>query len=46
MAAAGELDRLTIPQLKVCLEAHGLAKGGKKADLVNRLQTYFAENPN
>ena len=45
MAASGELAGLTVPQLKECLEALGLKKGGRKGDLIERIEAYFAENP-
>ena len=32
---------MTIPQLKSWLQAKGMPVGGKKADLVERVQVYF-----
>ena len=40
--AAGKLGELSIPQLKVLLKARKLPLGGKKADLITRLQGHLA----
>ena len=40
--ATGKLGELSIPQLKVLLKARRLPLGGKKADLVTRLQGHLA----
>ena len=40
--AAGKLGELSIPQLKVLLKARKLLLGGKKADLITRLQAHLA----
>ena len=40
--AAGQLDKLSIPELKCFLKAHKQAVGGKKADLVARVAELLA----
>lgn len=35
---SGRISKLTVPQLKKYLQSHNLPTGGKKSDLINRIQ--------
>ena len=41
LAKAGALKKFTVPELKAALRSLGLTVGGKKADLIERIEEHF-----
>ncbi|KAH0488381.1 MAG: hypothetical protein KVP17_001210 [Porospora cf. gigantea B] len=45
LAAAGQLQKLTVVNLKAFLDSKNLKTNGKKQDLINRILEYYEESP-